>query len=199
MISFHIQGRCIADPPPADWREQLSARLGVIPRRLGGWTELGLYGALECMADAGEQQFPATASLVLSSRLGPSKAMRNLLEQGRVDLPMPLTFLQSQPNQLLASVAAHLRWCGDARFITHPDPRALLRLVAAQNRPDGVLIGWVEDAAAGRSVWLRLRPCETPAETVCELEALGPDLLTASHVHIAPLTVPNHQMDAIRP
>lgn len=36
---------------PADWRERLVARLGQRPRRLGTWTELALYGALECLVD----------------------------------------------------------------------------------------------------------------------------------------------------
>lgn len=46
---WQVTGRSVA--LPADWRERLVARLGQRPRRLGTWTELALYGALECLAD----------------------------------------------------------------------------------------------------------------------------------------------------
>ncbi len=47
------------DPLPADWRDQLAARLGARPRRLGAWTELAMFGALRCLDAAGETALPA--------------------------------------------------------------------------------------------------------------------------------------------
>lgn len=46
---WQVTGRSVG--LPADWHERLVARLGQRPRRLGTWTELALYGALECLAD----------------------------------------------------------------------------------------------------------------------------------------------------
>lgn len=54
MKDFTITGRCAATPPAQDWREALAHMLGAKPRRIGAWAELGLYGALTCMAEAGE-------------------------------------------------------------------------------------------------------------------------------------------------
>ena len=186
MNTFRIIGRCIADPPPADWREQLTARLGGKPRRIGTWAELGLYGALECMAATGEEKLPEHAGLILSSRHGPVTALRNAFKQAREDLPMPLTFMQTQPSQLLAALAAQLNWRGDASFIYHSDAHALLRLAAAQQHRAGVLLGWVEESGAGRSVWLRLMPSVEPAGALREIGSLEKHLARASYLRITP-------------
>jgi len=159
MNTFEIIGRCHAHPPPADWREQLAARLGSRPRRIGIWAELALYGALECLADAGEEVLPKNAKLLVASHKGPLAATQAVLEQEREGLPMPLTFLQTQPSQMLAVLAAHLGWSGDACFIAARHPHAVLRLAAAQSGAQGVLLGWVDEDGDGSSVWLRLRPC----------------------------------------
>ncbi|MEO5661010.1 MAG: hypothetical protein ABIQ90_14630 [Polaromonas sp.] len=189
MSTFRIIGRCIADPPPADWREQLTARLNVKPRRIGTWAELGLYGALGCLADAGETKLPVQACLILSSQHGPVTPLRNAFEQAQEDLPMPLTFLQTQPSQLLATLAARLSWRGDARFITHADPRALLQLAAAQNNLHGMLVGWVEESGAGRSVWLRLIPSVAPAGLFGEIDSLEEHVAQASYLRMTPTGV----------
>lgn len=186
MSIFYIVGRCIAKPPPADWRERLAARLGSKPRRIGIWAELGLYGALECMASADEARLPAAAGLILSSRHGPTTAMRSLFEQAREDLPMPLTFLQTQPSQVLAALCTRLDWVGDARFIAHSDPAGLLNLAAAQGHREGILIGWVEDLDAAHTVWLRLIPCDEPPEEVPEFESFETGLTRANYLRVRP-------------
>ena len=189
MSCLRITGRCMADPPPAEWRAQLAARLGGKLRRLGLWAELGLYGALKCLAAAGEAKLPAHAGLILSSQHGPVTALHHAFEQACEDLPMPHTFLQTQPSQLLAGLALHLNWCGDARFMTHPDPRALLQLAVAQNHRDGFLIGWVEEVGAGRSVWLRLRPAAQPSAVVRQAHCTQDSLWQASHLGITAAAV----------
>lgn len=157
MSHFSISGRCSAAPPPADWREQLAQWLGAKPRRIGTWAELGLYGALRCMADAGEKTLPPDAVLLLTSRRGTYAATHTALAQMQDDLPMPLTFLQTQPSQLLALLAAQLEWTGHACFLAAAQPQDLLRLATAQAGDGGALLGCVDEANAGSTNWLRLR------------------------------------------
>lgn len=163
--TFRIAGRFLAAPPSEDWREQLARRLGLRPRRIGLWSELALYGALACLDDADEQQLPNEAGILLASRQGPVEATRTVLEQGRNDLPMPLTFLQTQPSQMLAGLAAHLGWRGDACFVSACEPLDVLCLAVARNGSAGMLIGWVDETGAGSTAWLRLRPAQGVSES----------------------------------
>jgi len=160
MRGLFISGRCSAAPPPADWREQLAQKLGAKPRRIGTWAELGLYGALCCMADAGEASLPPDALLLLTSQSGTHAATGIALAQMRDGLPMPLTFLQTQPSQLLAMVSAQLNWQGHACFLAGAQAQDLLRLAAAQAGDGGALLGWVDDVGdvdGGSTHWVRLR------------------------------------------
>ena len=61
---------------------------------------------------------------------------------------------------MLAMLAAHLGWSGNACFITSHQPHNLLRLAAAQGTAHGVLAGWIEETGEGRSNWLWLHPCD---------------------------------------
>jgi hypothetical protein len=192
MTVYRIRSRSAA-LPVADWREQLATRLGGRPRRIGRWAELGLYGALECLAEGGEDTLAAHAALVLSSRHGPAFAMREALAQAREGLPLPLTFLQIQPSQLLATLSAHLSWCGDARFITQPDPLAVLDLALAMagSHADGLLLGWVSELGdEGRpcesSLWLRLEPVADPGGSWQTLRNCQMLVEGASHVRQSP-------------
>lgn len=157
MRNFSVTGRCLANPPPADWREQLTQWLGAKPRRIGTWAELGLYGALCCLADAGEKTLPPDAILLLTSRRGTYAATSAALVQMQDDLPLPLTFLQTQPSQLLALLAAQMDWTGHACFLAGAQPQNLLRLAAAQAGQGGVLLGCVDETNGGSSNWLRFR------------------------------------------
>jgi hypothetical protein len=157
MKTFSVQGRCDAAPPPADWHEQLARMLGAKPRRIGGWAELGLYGALRCLQDAGETNLPQDAQIWLGSRVGTRSATNAVLDQMHDDLPMPLAFLQTQPSQLLALLAAQTRWTGHACFVAGGDALSLLRLAAVQ-AGGGLLLGWLDETEGGESRWLRLKP-----------------------------------------
>ena len=97
---------------------------------------------------------------------------------------MPVIFLQTQPSQLLAALAAHLRWHGDARFITHPDPGKLLHLAAVQSQGNGLLVGWVEEAGLGYTEWLRLIPSVEPAGHFRQTNSLEEGLACASHLRV---------------
>lgn len=159
MKTFAVEGHCMAAPPPSDWREQLARMLDARPRRIGTWAELGLYGAMSCMANAGESILPQDAQIWLGSRRGTYAATDIVFNQLRDDLPMPLSFLQTQPSQLLALLAAQMTWKGHAIFVAGGDAAALLRLAGARSGADGVLLGWLDEMDGGETNWLRLRPC----------------------------------------
>ncbi len=184
MKTFAIRGRCIANPPPADWREQLTQMLGAKPRRIGTWAELGLYGALRCMADASETTLPKGAQIWLGSRRGTFAATFIVLEQLRDDLPMPLAFLQTQPSQLLALLAAQMDWNGNACFVAGAEPQALLKLAAAQTDNDGLLLGWVDEMDGGSTNWLRLHQVESERDDLvsASAEAMFSPVLNHSYI-----------------
>lgn len=179
---FAVSGRCIASPPPADWREQLAGMLGGKPRRVGTWTELGLYGALTCMADAGEAALPQDALLILVSERGSYAATGLALEQMIENLPMPLTFLQTQPSQLLASLAARLNWQGHACFFAGTALLSVLELAAVQMGNGGVLLGWVDEMDGGITTWLRLYHCQ--ADESCFVPAFAREIFTRGVSHL---------------
>ncbi|MBI4995328.1 MAG: hypothetical protein HZC22_00170 [Rhodocyclales bacterium] len=156
MSEWIVTGRCSEAPPAADWRERLTQMLGERPRRIGLWAELGLYGALRCMAEAGEQALPKEAVLMLASRGGTHVATRAALDQMQDDLPMPLTFLQTQPSQLLALLAARLAFPGNACFLAGAGLGEARALAERQAGRGGALVGWVDDAAGGATEWLRI-------------------------------------------
>jgi hypothetical protein len=160
MSALTVAGRYSAMPPVAGWREQLAQMLGEKPRRIGLWAELGLYGALSCMADAGEAALPDDALLLVASRGGTRVATRAALEQMQDDLPMPLTFLQTQPSQLLALLAARLSWQGNACFLAGATLDEALALAETQTGQGGALLGWVDEGGegdGGGTEWRRLR------------------------------------------
>ena len=151
-------------PVPDDWRERLLARLPERPRRIGLWAELALYGARACLDDAAEETLASGAILIVASLRGPVGAMRAALhEQTTHGSPMPFSFLQSQPSQMLAALCRHLHWNGDARFVLSRDTGALLRLAQLESGPAGLLLGRVEEGPAQGSEWWRLVPVRQSA------------------------------------
>lgn len=182
MKTLQISGRCLSAPPPSDWRDHLADMLGAKPRRIGTWAELCLYGALRCMDDAGEQSLPQDALLVLASRNGTYAATDIVLGQMRCDLPMPLAFLQTQPSQALALLAARLDWQGQASYYAGVQQHALLQLVAAQVGSAGLLLGWVDEMEGGSTNWLRLHPVQ-PDERICTAATRG-EIFSPSASHL---------------
>jgi hypothetical protein len=162
VFTWRIAGRT-PGPLADDWRERLVARLGQRPRRLGLHAELAVFGALEALAAAGETALPPDTLLRVCSLRGPAAAIGQALDQASSDLPLPFSFLQSQPSQMLAAIAAALQWQGDASFVPMRDPLALITLAARQAGRRGMLLGWVEESP-GHSQWLRLVPCAAPPQ-----------------------------------
>ena len=148
-----------AAPVPADWRDALIKRLGQRPRRLGRWAELALYGARRCLDAAGEPVLPMGAIVRVCSLSGPQSAIQTSVQQRRSGLPMPFTFMQSQPAQMLAALALYLDWRGDASFMLGRDWAALQALAlheAAAFNASAVLAGSVEEAGDFLSTQWRL-------------------------------------------
>ena len=154
-VASHVE----ADPPPLAWRDDLAKRLGHRPRRLGLWAELALYGACRCLDAAGERALPARARVRVASLSGAQSATRASVGQLRSGLPMPFSFMQSQPALMLAALGQALAWQGDASFVVSRDPQALQRLALQGAGADGLLLGWVEEEGeALRTGWWRLVP-----------------------------------------
>ncbi|RQO53604.1 hypothetical protein DBV14_13750 [Variovorax sp. KBW07] len=151
----------VAHPPPEDWRDDLAKRIGRRPRRVGLWTELAMYGARCCLDAAGEAALPAGARLRVASLRGAWGATHAGLAQLDAGLPMPFTFMQSQPALMLAEVGRCLEWQGDASFMLCRDPLQLLQLSKLGATKDGLLFGIVEEERndePARSEWWRLVP-----------------------------------------
>jgi hypothetical protein len=144
--------------PPENWRDQLVARLGYRPRRIGVLAELALYGALDCLEKANEKELPMDTLLRVCSSRGPVSAISQMLEQINEGLPLPFSFLQSQTSQLLPALASALNWQGDACVVMARNPMDLAMLASRQAGRRGMLLGWVEEANPCVSHWLRLAP-----------------------------------------
>ena len=181
--TWQITGRTRVAPPvgsqlPDNWRELLAVRLGQRPRRIGILAELALYGALDCLDAAQESALPEDVVLRVCSLRGAATAIGQVLEQNWQDLPMPFSFLLSQTSQILPALAAALNWQGDAGIVLARDPASLALLAAQQAGPNGMLLGWVEEAHC-RSDWFRLARCNTsPANFVAANsfeEMISPD------------------------
>lgn len=165
---WQITGRTPADLFSGDglaenWREQLAARLGYRPRRIGILAELALFGALDCLDAAKEKSLPREVVLQVCSLRGSILAISQVLEQNREGLPMPFSFLQSQASQILPALAAALNWQGDASVVIARNPIDLATLACHQAGSAGMLLGWVEEEKPSRSAWLRLVPCISPS------------------------------------
>lgn len=161
MTAWTVTAHIALTPPPDGWRDALAQRLGHRPRRLGPWAELALHGARQCLDLAGETTLPDGALLRVASLRAATHATRQALVQNTTGLPMPFTFLQSQPSQMLAALCQHLAWRGDARFVIGA-PDDVLRLTRAESGPEGFLLGWVDEEGAdgthARSEWWRITP-----------------------------------------
>lgn len=160
-IEWRTAAHFVACPPPEGWRDALASRLGRRPRRVGPWTELAMYGARWCLDAAGEAALPPGARIRVASLRGAWSATHAGLAQLDTGLPMPFTFMQSQPALMLAEVGRCLEWQGDASFMLCRDPQRVRHLAQLGAGRDGLLFGIVEEARDGeppRSEWWRLVP-----------------------------------------
>ena len=161
MTAWRTAAHFVAHPPPDEWRDDLARRIDRRPRRVGLWTELAMYGARCCLDAAGEAALPADARLRVASLRGAWEATQAGLSQLDTGLPMPFTFMQSQPALMLAEVGRCLEWQGDASFMLCRDTQRLLALSKLGAARGGLQFGTVEEAHEGeplRTEWWRLVP-----------------------------------------
>jgi len=135
-------------------RACLRERLGAVPRRLGGWTELALAGALSIDMPAG------LVGLVLGSALGPVNETLVVLSDVLADAPtMPFGFMQSQPAISLSVMAAQWPQIVRSTCVLADDGFwDLADRLADDWARDGVewVLAGLVDADTGRSDWALL-------------------------------------------
>lgn len=153
-LFFRIHA-CYNAPIGADWREQLIDLLGAKPRRLSRWCELGLFGALACIQRTAPRQLADTVALRVYSEYGAFNATCLALEQTRDYLPMPFTFMQTQPGQLFNALGSATGWHGDGYTSVYPD-RHLGEVSLLRSLRQPSLLGWVDDNAELISRWIWL-------------------------------------------
>lgn len=169
MTAYRIL--CASCRPVTDnWRTQLVNRLGYKPRRLSQWCELGLWGALESLAQVDQALVNDTLTVRVYTRHSTLNASLQALEQLRSFPPMPFTFLQTQPGQLLGHLGKALNWRGDGVVLTVDSVDSVVPLCS-----EGALqlIGWLDDVRQLTSQWLLLQRADV-SEGVCWKAIDGP-------------------------
>ncbi len=166
---FHIKA-CHNLPPESNWREQLIGLLGSKPRRLSRWCELGMFGALSCLKKSGQFQLSGTqllgsqlsgsqlsseVSLRVYSEYGTITATRSALEQACESLPMPFTFMQTQPGQLFNALGTAIGWHGDGYSTAYCD-RQRGELALLYSFAQSALLAWVDEELELISRWIWL-------------------------------------------
>jgi len=154
----------------AELAPRVRERFGGELRRAGTFAQLCLLGAQACLDAA-----PKSASLgvLWASGHGAVGAARAAIAEAASGEPvMPFTFVATQPHLAATLLAQRSLPVARAAFV-HPELAGwplLLRLARAWLTDcDQVLLGWVEEAAAGgehQSDWCVLR--KEPGELSCE-------------------------------
>lgn len=151
---------CNNIPVKSEWREQLIQHLGYKPRRLSDWCELGLFGAVSCLP----RELPSDVNIYVYTTLGAITATQTALSQIRDHLPMPFTFMQTQPSQLLNALGSALNWHGDGSIISS-QKRHESEIYFLQTLNHSSLIGWVDESPEPISNYLWLCLTDMPPNT----------------------------------
>ncbi len=152
--TFKINGRSTL-LAGEDWHARLVGLLGHKPRRLSRWCELGLFGALTCIRQAGHAALPNDVAIRVSTEYGTLTATRSAMAQANDHLPMPFAFLQTQPGQLFNALGMALDWHGDAHT-TSCSNRAQNEIAMLQGIKQSALLARVDDSPEPISHWLWL-------------------------------------------
>lgn len=138
-----------------DWSAQLAILLGSKPRRLSRWCELGLFGALSCIKQSGQYDLSSDVAIRVYSEYGTVNATRIAMEQASEHLPMPFTFMQTQPCQIFNALGSAVGWHGDGSVISGINQQqsewALL-----QGINQSALLAWVDEVPEPISCWIWL-------------------------------------------
>lgn len=146
-------------PLPSDWPTQLVSLLGSKPRRLSRWCELGLFGALSCIREAsakqGSDQLSDQLKIRVYTEYSTILASRQAIGQSQEHLPMPFTFMQTQPGQLLNALGAAIGWHGDGLTMAGRN-RQETEIELLQTLHGSALLGWVDEVPEAISRWIWL-------------------------------------------
>lgn len=174
----------------SDWPVQLATLLGSKPRRLSRWCELGLYGALSCIQGAsakhGSEQFSNEVGIRVYTENSTISASLQAIQQSQEHLPMPFTFMQTQPGQLFNAFGSAIGWHGDGTTISGRS-RKETELELIQNLDGSVLIGWVEEVPEliSRWLWLESMECNHSADWQI-LSSIFETQRTAKWIYLSP-------------
>jgi hypothetical protein len=147
----------------SDWSTQLVTLLGSKPRRLSRWCELGLFGALSCIKQAGQTELPSDVAIRVYSEYGTLNATRAAIEQAEEHLPMPFTFMQTQPCQIFNALGTALGWHGDGCAVSSTTRRQS-EIALLQGIRHAALLAWVEEVPEPISRWIWLEEAQPSVE-----------------------------------
>lgn len=150
-------------PIEKDWSAQLVKLLGSKPRRLSRWCELGLYGALSCIKQSGKTGLPSDVAIRVYSEYGTLNATRAAIEQADEHLPMPFTFMQTQPCQIFNALGTALGWHGDGCAVSSVT-RLQSEIALLQSIKQSALLAWVDDVPKPISRWIWLEEAQPSDE-----------------------------------
>jgi hypothetical protein len=150
---------CSNNPIEENWSAQLIALLGSKPRRLSRWCELGLFGGLSCISKTGQLHLPNDVPIRVYSEYATIHTTHLAMKQASEHLPMPFTFMQTQPSQLFNALGTALGWQGDgctmAGITRQQSETALLQSIR-----QSALLGWVDEEPELISRWIWLEENE---------------------------------------
>lgn len=166
--TFKILARSV-DPIASDWQLQLATLLGAKPRRLSRWCELGLLGAVSCIRKTGATVLAHDVAIRVYSEYGTLNATQTAMAQASEHLPMPFTFMQTQPGQLFNALGAATGWQGDG-YATSAENRRQSEIALLQGIRQSTLLAWVDEEPepVSRWIWLEQMQMQTRIES-------GPD------------------------
>lgn len=161
---------CHNIPIAHDWAAQLAALLGSKPRRLSRWCELGLFGALSCIRQSTPSDLSSDVAIRVYSEYGTLNATRTAMEQAREHLPMPFTFMQTQPCQIFNALGNAVNWHGDGCAVSSATRRQS-EIALLQDIWRSSLLAWVDEMpeAVSRWIWLEeAQPVDEPDWEIAE-------------------------------
>jgi hypothetical protein len=142
-------------PVSESWRTQLTAMMGGKPRRLSTWCELGLFGALSFIKTTSKTFLPGVVPIRVYTESGTISTTWRAIEQNKEHMPMPFTFMQTQPSQLFNALGGALSWNGDGATFSSKNRHEYENFVLRDIQQSSVL-AWVEEDPSPKSAWIWL-------------------------------------------
>lgn len=161
-IYFRIAA-CSNAPITDDWRTELISMMGGKPRRLSTWCELGLFGALSCIRTTTQASLPSVVPIRVYTESGTITTTWRAIEQNQEHMPMPFTFMQTQPSQLFNALGEVLSWNGDGATFSAKNLQEYENFALREIQQSSVL-AWVEEEPHQKSLWIWLEKTAVNSE-----------------------------------